>query len=190
MKHRKSSSPYRHHHHHHQHHQNRHRNHHHPNLGVQVGEKNKRLPRIKFLCKEERLILAIRRWDDLWKWMLSLSFLITTITHLVGERENGRSYFYSAGEWTGRREGCDLHFLNIVIQISWWSSSSGSTPGSSLSISLIIFTLETVAMLAFVTAGETACRSVLRSGQGFLHTEDFMLMLTSIMRMVHTAPDM
>ena len=123
MKHRKSSSPYRHHHHHHQHHQNRYRNHHHPNLGVQVGEKNKRLPRIKFLCKEEKLILAIRRWDDLWKWMLWLSFLITTITHLVGERENGRSYFYSAGEWTGRREGWDLHFSNIVIQISWWSSS-------------------------------------------------------------------
>ena len=46
------------------------------------------------------------------------------------------------------------------------------------------FTLETVAMLAFVTAGETVCRSVLRSGQGFLQTKDFMLMLTSILRMV------
>ena len=46
------------------------------------------------------------------------------------------------------------------------------------------FTLETVAMLAFVTAGETVCRSVLRSGQGFLQTKDFMLMLTSMMRMV------
>ena len=39
-------------------------------------------------------------------------------------------------------------------------------------------------MLAFATAGETACRSVLRSGQGFLQTKDFMLMLTSIVRMV------
>ena len=56
------------------------------------------------------------------------------------------------------------------------------------------FTLETVAMLAFVTAGETVCRSVLRSGQGFLQTKDFMLMLTSMMRMVvmmttHTVND-
>ena len=37
------------------------------NLGVQVGEENKRLPGIKFLCKE-KFSFALQTDDRLWKY--------------------------------------------------------------------------------------------------------------------------